>query len=181
MHNPYAPPTTDVAHSADLRPTGQAWRENDTLVIGRDAILGERCFVTGVTTVRHITFSLQHTPPWVYLLVLLCVIPYLIARGLTVKSAELTVPIAPRVYARHRKLVHLGMLLCLAAFVGLMGGINMDSVPLVGVALVAGVVGFVLSSRQPVRVKVVSFTDDFLTIRGVHPQALDAFADRPGY
>ncbi len=94
-----------------------------------------------------------------------------------VKSVRLQVPIHPSELWWHRRLVLVGLGLIVFGLLALaMGGVT---APWSLVSLLCSIWGLVLTSRNPVRLRIKSVEGDILVLSGVHPACLTSLPEWP--
>jgi hypothetical protein len=178
----YAPPSEDLAVSAIELDGDLIFRSGFTLVVRSGAKFPARCFETGKPTRRTVDWSHAWHPYWVNLLLFL-VLPYLLVAPMVSHRIQFEVPISDEVWQRHRRLVKIGLFLMAVSAVLFaiwlllaFGSISASLVLLLSVVL--GVIGLLLSSRDPVQLRVTTIKDGMLFLAGVHPNCLH---DLPEY
>jgi hypothetical protein len=181
--NPFSPPAATIADPLEeLFEDGGVMRNKDLLFINNRAALPGYCFVTGEPTKLAVDVEQRWQPRWAAWLLLLFILPYFFITPFLRRRVMMHVPISPAVYQRHCRLVGAGFRLLFSAAVlliasFLLGGLTLISVMVLLACAALGCVGFILSSRQPLRLDIVSMDDNLLVLRGVHPNFLAQIPD----
>jgi hypothetical protein len=152
----------------------EIWRDGDTLVFRKGAELPPRCVKSNQPAERSLHRNLQWCTPWVYLGLLGGLLPLLVLVLVLQKKAEARIPLTDEWLHRRRMRILTAWLLCLAG-VGLpIAGAVMESA---AVAIVGGVIfliGLFYAVIAVPIVKVKRIDDDYVWLRGIHPDYLAA-------
>lgn len=176
----------------NLRSHAEVWRDGKLLVAGNRARLPNRCVVTNEPATKKLYQKFSWHPPWIYLLVGCGGLVYVVVALIVRKQAEFEIPIGDR--ARQRRLwayvaawiLGLGglgiIVLAIAlptnnvkpgddgSMKGLLAGLGLL------VALIGPTIGVVVGNLvTPKRI-----TDDYIWLKGVHPDYLDKLPKWPG-
>jgi hypothetical protein len=157
-----------------------AWASGDILVV---PIYGAQfpavCPKTGEPTRDELLVKLNWQPQWVYVLLLLGVVPFAIASMVTQKRATIRFPMSAPVIARRRigRIVGIGGFIASIALMIFGGSQDTPVIFLVALlAMLAALIYMVIAVRL---FKVVKITDHFALLRGVHPSFLQLFTQGP--
>ncbi len=179
--NPYAPPnaqTSPQTHDEWLK--GIVWRDRDKMVIGRNAELPPRCFLTGEDTDCSVEIRATWPPAWSLRGLLLHPPQYFYTR----RDVKLKVPIAQQVFRDHLRLTRfaskLTLLFAIALVVGF-GQLTLSSfvwlAPACGILFVMVIIGFLFASTDPLQLHVENLTNDTLVLGRIHPRCLENLPD----
>ncbi len=118
--NPYAPPvdTQSLAAMQEDWAAGQVWRLGNLMVIGNEAELRPRCFLTGEDTDTSMEIKTSWLPGWVYLLILFGIFPYFVVAPFLRRDIRIKVPLSDRYIQSYRKQVRFTTLAGLLFIVG---------------------------------------------------------------
>ncbi len=176
--NPYAPPAALVPEK--LQHASYLWREGDLLVLRTGVELPCYCMVTGGAAHYSHPVSQIWQPKWIYLLLLLAVIPYFVLSPFLHQRVELTVPFGKPLYRKHQRWVNFGIVLMLTGGLMVIGFVvsavgHWLSAP-VAIMLVGGVflflIGLQTASSSPLRLDIIKVEDDLIFVDKVHPDYL---------
>jgi hypothetical protein len=151
------------------------------MVIKFGAAIPRRCFVSGEETTLSIEVVQRIRPAWVYLLLLLGVLPYFLVAPWVSRTVRLRVPVSHGIYQQHLNginrgfaLILIGVLMTIAGAVG--GPVFSASSLLLPLGIAVCLVGLFLSSNQPIMLHIASLEGDELVLGNLHPRCL---ADLP--
>ncbi|MFK7734448.1 MAG: hypothetical protein AB8B50_00370 [Pirellulaceae bacterium] len=184
--NAYSPPNEEAVGPDEEPQAELIFRSGFTLVVRTGAKFPARCFETGEPTRRTVEWSHAWHPYWVNLLLFL-IVPYLIVAPLVSHRIQFDVPISDPVWERHRKMVKLGIcLMALSAILFIawllfaLGSLSSLSLPVLLLSVIVGVIGLLLSSRDPVQLRVTTIKEGLLFLAGVHPNCLRGLPEYQG-
>ncbi len=171
--NPYAPPKSPlqrVLHEDWVK--GAVWRDGNKLIIGRNAELPPRCFLTGEDTDCAVEIRAIWPPS---LFSSLYVIPQ------TFRDVKLSVPIARRLLLCHLRKTRsaalatvLLMIVCVLFVVSTVGVGNYPEFLIVAAcSFVLALLGLRLASSDPLRLHIEQLAGNTLVLGQVHPRCLE--------
>lgn len=158
---------------------GGVWRDGKLLVMSKNAELPARCVKTNEPTDRRLKRSLYWHDPLLYLLILAGVLVYAIVAMIVRKTATVNVGLSPQRIARRRWGIAIGWLSFFVGVVLVIVGIS-NSTPknsmaiLVLVGLLGGLIGIIVGAVLAQVVTAAKITDDYVWLKGVHPDYLAA-------
>ena len=181
--NPYAAPAIPNAYAPQM-PTGAPfqglWRQGNVLVMHKLAPLPDICLKSNLPATQRLKRKLQWHHPAIGLTVLAGVLVYLILAMVLTKRATIQIGLTDEwMEIRRRRILYAwGMVLIsiLLIIAGVMFVDPADSV-LPVVAMMAGgvlfLVGLLYGQYAPALVSPKRMTDDYIWLKGVHPDFLD--------
>lgn len=180
--NPYAPPPI----VADTVPTATAplkiegmWRDDNTLVVHRDAWLPPRCVKTNQPTTSFLTRHLVWTPSWVYLLLIANVLLGAIVILIMQKKAVLRIGLTEERLAGRSRLIMISWSIALAGVVSFFTGIAALASEgsfqplgpwLIGAGGLAAFFGIINGNFGARIVYATKIDDHFVWLKGVCPE-----------
>jgi hypothetical protein len=181
--NPYAPPQQGpqpMAYGYGVTGGYAAWPDGQNVAIQKDAPLPPVCVKCGAAPVnQRRNQQFVWTPPWVFIIFFVSPIIGAIVAMVVQKKGRLQLPLCDNDFARWKQgtLMIVGGILLL--LVGLIGGIAIaaNDLPELGIpVLISSLVGFVvalvLANKRFLRAAKVD--DRMITVRGIHPAAVQA-------
>ena len=178
--NPYAPPpiiADNIAPLGTFGDSGGVWRQDDVLVMRKDARLPARCVKSNEPTQTYLPRNFTWHPQWVYLLILVAVPVYLIVAIVLQKKAHVNIGLSPAWKARRRNRILTAWGLVAISFVLFFGGIVYADPEQPGMLFVLGglivfVVGIIYGIVGANLVSVKKIDDQFVWLAGVCPEYL---------
>jgi hypothetical protein len=191
--NPYASPSpfedvvlADVADEANW--AAGLWRKGNQLVMHKEAHLPARCVKSNQPIEgRRLKRKLTWFHPLIYLSLLAGVLIFAILAIVLQKKATVYIGLSPEWYRRRRRALWAGWIIGLFGLAILIGSIvvlsnsNDKDPPWAGLlgllfGIITGLVGAIYGSAGSRMVAPVRITDDYVWLKGVHP---DFLADLP--
>lgn len=181
--NPYAPPASSF--TLVLPHASYLWRDGNRLVIRFGAELPPYCMLTGGPAPYSHPISQIWQPSWVYILLILGIVPYFFLSPFLYRRVELLVPFGKTIYRRHRRWVNVGIVLMLVGGLMVVGFIASSlgqwiSEP-VAALLMLGVflflLGMQIASSPPMRLTIIKVEGDLIFVDNVHPDYLARLPD----
>ena len=182
--NPYASPQVANPFSETYSPVAPQgfpglWRQGNLLVLHKLAPLPDICLKSNLPANRRLKRKLSWHPPAVFLAILLHILVYIIIAMIMQKKATLMIPLTEEWYQRRKNrmkiawgLIFIGMLM-IGGGVGLAANENAWGLLL----LVGGILGSLIAAIYGlVACRLVStsrITDEYVWLKGVHPEFLD--------
>jgi len=184
--NPYSSPaiTTPIKPPSDPA-SGGVWRQGKLLVMGREAILPERCVKTNLPAEgRTLRRDLSYYPPWVAVLILLNILIFAAVAVIIQKRATIHIGLCEeRIAKRWRTIVISWMIVICSVCLGVTSLLMIDyselAIPMLLVSIFTCVVGGlygVLASRIVTASKI---DKTHIWLRGVCPEYLAELPDFP--
>ena len=169
------PPSTGVYAQ------GGVWRDNDRLVMSKDAALPDRCVkcnrpANGLRLKRNLYWH----NPLIYVLILVGFLVYLIVALIVRKTATVNIPLCEAHLARRRNTLIAGWLLILLGLAGFIFAVaNNYPMLLLGAALIilAGFIFAIAAARIVIPTKI---DDRFVWLKGINKDYLDQFPQWAG-
>lgn len=176
---PAVPMASAVAHpptSSPIRPNRQikpAFRKGRHLVTISGQIPPQRCVKCGAEAEQHLPRTMSFNPKWLWAVGMFGPVPWAIARSMTVKKLDVSVPLCNSHVRRHEKLataMQLFMGICIALMVAALyiGGYQY---------LIAAVLSFFIASgcgRASITLEPHFIEDHFAYLRGAGKKYLDS-------
>jgi hypothetical protein len=153
--------------------TGGVWRDKSTLVMTKDAALPDRCVKCNAPANRlRLKRKLSWHHPVLYLLVFGAALLYVIIAAVLSKRATVYLGLCAEHFQRRRKRIAIGVLLLVAAIVGVPAAIAYDY-PMVALLAVAVFLFSVVWLIVVARVVTVNKIDDrFVWLKGINSNYL---------
>jgi hypothetical protein len=162
------------------------WRDGNQLVMTADAQLPFVCIKTNQPADVWLPRKLSWCPRWVLLLLFLNPIVFVIVTALLNKQAKIEVGLCEECRAKRIRtliLVWISALLGLALFIGSLISLDHPNGP-APVFMLCGILILLVSAlvgdSLPRIVQADRITEDFLWLKGVHPDYLARFPEFPG-
>jgi hypothetical protein len=185
--NPYAPPKL----AGDYRPVSQKpaswdglWRQGKLLVMHQRAPLPDVCVKSNQPCHRRLKRSLAWHPWPIYLLIFLHLLIYLVVALIVQKKATIHIGLSDEWFARRRIRIVIAWSVVFLSLVLFIGSIAMvDQYPAAGFGILAGVLLFFVAAIWGLfAARLVSakrITDEFVWLKGVHPDFLARLPEWP--
>lgn len=168
-------------------PSHRLWRDGKILIMHKKAKLPDRCIKTNGPADRWLRRKLYWHHPLIFLTLLGGLLIYVILALVLRKSADIKVGLCHDAYRRRIYAIVLGWLLGLGMFVGSFAVLGLSRPGQVGaeiwlmpLGLILTVVIAVISTRIASVVSPTKITDQYVWLKGVHPDYLAEFPDWPG-
>lgn len=186
MQNPYqSPQTFDAPFKAQAVEPAGLWRKDNLLVMHKSATLPPKCVKSNVPTKRTLKRSLTWHHPAVFIAVLFNLLIYLVLAMVLSKRATIYIGLSDEWFAKRRRTIMIGWGTVLASVALFIAGIAlMDSNDSAGgfmmlgafVLFLGGAIYGLIAARlvTPTRI-----TDDYVWLKGVHPDYLASLPDWP--
>ena len=188
-HNPYAAPQAASQPVAPPSSWEGLWRENDLLVMHKDARLPNICVKSGVTVNEPgISRKFSWHNPWLGLFILLNILIYLIIALITTKRATIAVPLSTIERDKRRTGLKIAWVLGLGGLAAFIGSIvmltnSMDPNPLFLFTMLAGIltalIGLIMGSSRARILSPKKITNTHVWFKGVHPKIIDQLPALP--
>ncbi|MCA9633324.1 MAG: hypothetical protein KC766_36990 [Myxococcales bacterium] len=178
--NPYAPPESEEApQEADVDAGGggryHAEQVGADLSIDKTATFPKVCLKCGSKNVTSFQDHLfQYNPPYIFILIVLCTLPGLIAMLILRKTAKMVIPLCADCDARWRSAKGLAMVAVVVLIGCLVVPYVMREPQLVLIGFVVGFgvfIGLLLTKVNPAMLRARKIDDSKVTIIGIHPDA----------
>lgn len=157
------------------------WRAGSVLVMGRDAELPLRCVKTNQTAEQRLKRDLTWIPSWMYLLLLLVgPVVFAIIAMIAQKKATVHVGLSDEGFRRRRAGILIGWLSFLMAVGVPIAGFSLadpqsDVGPMILLgSIVCGVIGIIVGVVKARVVCATKIDDEYVWIKGVHSDYLEA-------
>jgi hypothetical protein len=181
--NPYLAPqhTTAPPILAEMVEKRGLWRDANKLVMHRRAHVSDKCLKSNVPVKRTLKRTLSWHHPAIFVAVLVSPLIYIILALVLRKMATIHIGLSDEWFAKRRTIMLIGWTLSLAGIGMCVGGIaSMANEGSLGVLLLVGVFvtfgGMMYGLIRARMVAATRMTDDYIWLKGVHPEFL---ADLP--
>lgn len=160
------------------------WRDGNTLVMKKDAVLPDRCVKSNLPAETHLPRDLSWHSSWLFLLVLLNILIYVIVALIVRKTAKIEIGLTDLWAKKRRNAILIAWLLVLAGLGTIVGGFAtlQGDAPLI--TLLGGIVVMILGAVWGiVRARLVTVTkidDEYIWLKGVCPEYLDELPEWEG-
>jgi hypothetical protein len=183
--NPYAAPQADSFAATLPAPTPPGkfpglWREGNVLVMHKLAPLPDICLLSNRPAQRLLKRKLQWHHPAISLTILITVPLYIVLALVLTKRATIQLPLTDEWYERRqRRLIFAwgtgltSLSLMVLGFVIAAVGQEPGYLLLVMVGLVGGIASLIMGQELLALVKPKRITDEYIWLKGVHPDFLD--------
>lgn len=184
--NPYAAPTVPQPMQPAANYQGGVWRKGNVLVMHQRAQLPAVCVKSGLPATTWLKREMSWYHPLCYLALLGGLIPFVVIALIVQKKATVHVGLCEEWAARRKRWLFIGWTTALLGLALLVGGCTIAAnnerelgafflgVPVgIVVMLIGGVAGSI-GSRIVTPKKI---TDEYVWIKGVHPNMLDMFPE----
>ena len=163
----------------------QVWRDDQTLVMKKDAELPDRCVKSNLPAETHLPRDLSWHPGWVYLvLVLGGPIFYILVALLIRKTAKISIGLTDAWAAKRRNAILIAWLLALAGLGVIIGGFATLKDPAPVITLLAGILVMIVGAIWGIvgarMVSVSKIDDEYVWLKGVCPEYLDELPEWEG-
>lgn len=182
--NPYAPPPDSDSLQAipEVWLSEHVWRDGRLLVIGRGAELRPRCFVTGADTNSSVVVRSYWQPRWVYLLLLLYIVPYFILAPFFRHYLQLKVPIDANLLAQRRRQSTRAGYMAAYGFVGFCLLLQWESAgvwlfPLLCTCSMVFFIGIAFARAPLVGLQIERLDDEILVLRNLPRRCLEGLPE----
>jgi hypothetical protein len=179
FENPYqAPQAYSSPFQAEYADQGGLWRKDRLLVMHKSAPLPPRCVKSNEPTKRTLKRNLTWHHPAVFLALLANLLIYVILAIILSKRATIHIGLSDRWFAKRRRAIAIGWGLVLASVGMFVAGImSIDrrddmAVLLIFGAFVVFLFGAIYGLIAARMVAPVRITDDYVWLKGVHPDFL---------
>ena len=181
--NPYAAPQAPGGFQPPQAPPGPyagLWRQGNLLVMHKLAPLPEICVKSNQKATRRILRNLQWHHPALALTILIGLLVYVILALILTKRASIYLPLSEEWYARRRKRIWiawlggLGFLLLLVVSIVLVIQTENGLFGWLILVTVVGLIGMLVWGQYAIGLVHPSrITDEFIWLKGVHPDFLN--------
>ena len=167
----------------DGRAIDSIWRQDNQLVMRKDAQLPAICVKTNQPATSWLRRKLSWHSPGYYLLILISLLIYIIVALIIRKTADIKIGLSRPIVVRRRWAIAggwLGGLLGIGLFIA---GVSQNPSGSPGLVILAIIVGLgsiitgLFMSRMVVATKI---TNEYVWLKGIHPEYLNAFPEFPG-
>ncbi|MFN3192786.1 MAG: hypothetical protein ACE361_19900 [Aureliella sp.] len=177
--NPYAPPESHYESVKERYHEDRLFRDGHFLVVLKGAAFPNLCFSTGRPTRKKFLWTHSWHTPWLNIL-LIAIVPYLVLSPLLSTRVHFEIPVEESILNSHYRLVRRGFQLLMLGALLFCGWcvLSMSSLyfvrwlPLLLISIVVGLLGFLISSREPVQLRIAKVEHDAVYLAGVHPNCL---------
>jgi len=191
--NPYAAPLGEPAYAGKQDHSLACWRDNKILIMPRDGRLPLICVKSNQPAERYLRRKLAWHRPAIYLLLLCNILIFALVALICQKKADIEIGLSEEWFVKRRRACWIGWssfllgiglfavfiwLLSTFTYIGdLHTALVVGTLPLsVAVAVIGGIYGLV-ASRMVTPQKI---DENYLYLRGCHPDFLARFPDWPG-
>lgn len=186
--NPYAAPTMPQPMMA---PTpnyqGGVWRKGSILIMHQRAQLPQICVKSGLPANTWLKRNMSWHHPLCYLALLGGLIPFVVIALILTKRATVHIGLTNEWAARRKRWLTIGWTLALIGLVFLIGGIaiaanEVSEMGILGVplGLVVMLTGGIAGGMGSALVSPKKITDEYVWMKGVHPDVLNMFPEWQG-
>lgn len=181
--NPYAAPTMPQPMQAAGNYQGGVWRKGNVLVLHQRAQLPQICVKSGTPATTWLKRDLSWHHPLCYLALLGGLIPFVVIALIVTKKATVHVGLCEEWAARRKRWLTIGWSTALLGVALLIGGIvlaaNEFQMGIIGVpiGIVVMLIGGIAGSIGSRIVTPKKITDEYVWMKGVHPDVLNLFPE----
>ena len=185
--NPYAAPT--MAQPMLAPPPnyqGGVWRKGGILIMHQRAQLPPICVKSGLPATTWLKRNLSYYHPLCYLALLGGLIPFVVIALIVTKKATVHIGLTDEWAARRKRWIAIGWLTAGVGLAMLIGGFvsaaNEFQSGILGipVGLVIALIGAIMGNFGAAVVTPKKITDDYVWLKGVHPDVLNMFPEWQG-
>ncbi|MHC4178051.1 MAG: hypothetical protein ACYSWU_11130 [Planctomycetota bacterium] len=182
--SPRAPEPILVAELVEPA-SGGVWRQGNLLVMHKRATLPDRCVKSNEPAHgRRLLRDMFWHPPWIYLTIFIGLLVYVILVMMLRKRATIRIGLSKQWFAKRRRAILIGWGLVLSSAAMVVGGISKAGefpyapalIPLGFVVFLVGAIYGLIAARMVAPARI---TDDYVWVKGVHPDFLASLPNWP--
>jgi hypothetical protein len=181
--NPYAAPTMPQPMMPPANYQGGVWRKGNLLVMHQRAQLPQICVKSGMPATTWLKRDMSWFHPLCYLALLGGLIPLVIVALIVTKKATVHVGLCEEWAARRKRWLWISWSIALFGIALIIGGIvagaNEIEIGFIGlpIGIVVLLIGAIIGSMGSRIVVPKKITDEYVWLKGVHPDVLNMFPE----
>lgn len=185
--NPYQSPqapSMPPVMSSTLQPMkGGLWREGNLLVMHKEATLPDRCVKSNQPCQRRLRRNLSWHHPAISLSILAGVLIYIILAAILTKKATIQIGLSDEWFSRRRRRIATAWVIVLAGLAMVVLGFSAQNYSvsplLVFGGFISPLIGLIFGTLTARMVAPKRITDQYVWIKGVHPDFLAELPPMP--